>query len=66
MILTASQTSTLLHALRVAEQTYREDAAAMHAGGQERIAKQFDQQIADASALHDLIEEASHVALGGL
>lgn len=51
-----SQMCTLLHALRVAEQTYREDAAAMHAAGQERIARQFDQQIKDAMQLAARIE----------
>ncbi len=57
MKLSPKDQATALAALRVAEQTYREDAAKMRVEGQDRIAEQFERQAKDAMRLTERMEE---------
>lgn len=51
--------STVIEALRVAEEVYRKDAATMRVDGQDRIAEQFERQAKDAMILKAWLEERS-------
>ena len=58
MDLTESDFENIVSHLRVAADVYRHEAKLMRFNGQERLADQFDRQLADANRIADYIETA--------